>query len=343
MDAADQAYLYEFTSSNPDINRLLNKETACEAINGNESVDYFIEINQIMMAFIHKLCDRKQRQHLLDYFDNKNNTHMNGNNSSPNHLDLFRFIMKGRVATTSNDRRLANKNSYSVYQNLSSFAKPTIRTNLKRSGSLDESMGYSWWSPNHHNCPQKSINRDTKYNSSNKLTNLLFSNNSIIKKSNGDRSRKPSNLLNFIANDLFTSNSIRKYIFSKIAGGHQCQAAIMPPMSNIEDSAAAKVNGFRFKRFKCSQDVRQFWRKVISEQIILSKMEKEHRKMNIKASYLRERQEDGCFVNGESAARLSSLDYVEITPCLKEVDKIWTQWLLTGQSASIQVNLDEIR
>ena len=111
------------------------------------------------------------------------------------------------------------------------------------------------------------------------------------------------------------------------------------PAGTTEVTTTTSLNGFRFKRFKCSQDVRQFWRKVISEQIILSKMEKEHRKMNIKASYLRERQ-DGC-VNGESA-RSSNLDYVEITPCLKEVDKIWTQWL-NDQSISIQMNLEEIR
>lgn len=66
----------------------------------------------------------------------------------------------------------------------------------------------------------------------------------------------------------------------------------------------------------------------------MTKMEREHRKMNAiqKIKSVRPSSE---------SSEVVSLNYVEITPCLKEVDKIWTNWLNGPSSA--QIELDEIR
>lgn len=318
--------------------------------NNNNNDNCLVEINQVMMGLIHKLCERKQRQHLLDYFESKTRERAGCQGSSielsTHHVDLFRFIM------TSSGRNHP-KHSESVYSNLSNFSKPpakpvTNRSNLKRSGSFDATASLSLTNLT------KSL---SKSRTNNKLTDLLFSNNSSIihrktQQKQVAESRKPSHLLNFIANDLYTSSSIRKCIFSKIAGGPAPFMAAAAAAAAAAAESTSSINGFRFKRFKSGQDIRQFWRKIISEQIILSKMENEHRKMNIKASYLKERQEKlglGGGVDVRDARRGNDLDYVEITPCLKEVDKIWTEWLLldaqchSTSSTRPLVDLDEIR
>ena len=341
-------------NSNKELSKLLNRETtAATDLNSEESLDYLIDLNQVIMGLVHKLCERKQRQHLVEYFIDTRNTAPHSPKSATN-VDLFKFIVPSNDGGHKISRY--SKTSKSVYQNLAHFAKPTTRRSVKRSSSLGsssslESLGSDSSSRRHH--------KDRRPNN-NKLTSLLFS-NSIIKKSqssltsNSTSSRKPSHLLNFLsgASVVDNSKSIRKYIFNKIVGGAPSQASMQ---QTSEQNGGGILNGFKFKRFKNPNDIRQFWKKVISEQIILSKMEKEHRKMNVRATYLRERhrqerEKEGRNNGDSSSSKLmtltssSALNYVEITPCLKEVDKIWTQWLGQGESEAenVQVELEEIR
>lgn len=278
-------------------------------------MEYFIEINQLIVGLIHKLCERKQHEHLVECFNNKANKNVVNSDSTSANSNFFKFIV-------INDRKFSlnnHKHSKSVYYNLASISTPPKKPKLQRSNTFD-------WSDRSSVIELESdglVEKKETNGKNNKLANFLFNSSSLVQ-----MSRKGSNLLNFIINDLNCNNSIRKYIFNKIVGN--------PIAISTTNSTNESLNGFKFRRFKNGNDIRQFWKKIISEQIILSKMEKEHRKMNLKANYLRDRQH----VDERRLADKYNLNYVEITPCLKEVDKIWTKWL--DEKAS-RVELKEIR
>jgi len=109
-------------------------------------------------------------------------------------------------------------------------------------------------------------------------------------------------------NFLSTSNKsyIRCSIFHKIVG-----------IPNNDDTTTTKnyhdpsFNKF-FKRFKSTQDIRQFWKKLISEQILLNKMEAENRLLQLKANL-----------------NQTTIDYSypEITIDLTQVSNQWDEWI----------------
>lgn len=70
------------------------------------------------------------------------------------------------------------------------------------------------------------------------------------------------------------------------------------------------MNRVNSKRFRTSLDIRQFWKKVISEQILLNKMESENKKQLLK--HVKKNVDN---------------TYLEITPCLKNIEIQWDSWL----------------
>jgi len=109
--------------------------------------------------------------------------------------------------------------------------------------------------------------------------------------------------------------SIRCSIFHKIVG---------LPNNNSNDPPATftrpSLSQFNFKRFKSPDDIRQFWKKVISEQILLNRMEAENRLLQLKASLNR-----------------TTIDYAypEITIDLSQVDTQWDEWLTSADTSLV--------
>lgn len=66
------------------------------------------------------------------------------------------------------------------------------------------------------------------------------------------------------------------------------------------------------QKFENSSDIRRLWKKVITEQILLNKMEYENKLHRLRANLDK---------------RNSTYGYLEITPCLKSVSLLWDRWL----------------
>jgi hypothetical protein len=116
------------------------------------------------------------------------------------------------------------------------------------------------------------------------------------------------------------NKSIRCIIFEKIFGGL--------PTKNIETSENSLENRREnhkrmFKRFATRDDLRKLWRKIISEQILLVKMERENKLCKIKA--------DASDAIRNKFNQINFFSYIEITTCLKEVEKIWDTLLLNDE------------
>ncbi|CAF0988440.1 unnamed protein product [Brachionus calyciflorus] len=181
---------------------------------------------------------------------------------------------------------------------------------------------------NFNNNSKKRIQRSNTLDSPAELKNTL---------ENPIKNIEFSKLLNHSStNNLIESNtrvyhnkavSSKKNIFTKIVGSPY----------TINQTDANKQDQFRLQRFKSSYEIRQFWKKIISEQIILIKMEKENLKMSYRLKYAQQNK-----IN----LNKSTFSYVEITPCLKEVDKTWEKWLSLDDEESDEyksISLDEIR
>ncbi|KAG1671766.1 TBC1 domain family member 1 [Nymphon striatum] len=92
------------------------------------------------------------------------------------------------------------------------------------------------------------------------------------------------------------------------------------PNSNLQDvpkTPDASLSG-TVRAPLTKENIRALWRKVILQQITLIRMEKENKKLQA--------QQDA------SCSKRMKLDYEEITPCLKEVTKVWDELLSREQS-----------
>jgi hypothetical protein len=134
-------------------------------------------------------------------------------------------------------------------------------------------------------------------------------------------------------------SSTRASIFNRIVNGGDTALPSPPPLpqlplqsstqtsqiNNIEQENRTKKDLIFFKRFKSRYDIVQFWKKIISEQILLNKMERENKqlKMKSKASNQQNNPTNNP-INNEN------FNYIEITPCLKEVSKEWDSLLVSN-------------
>lgn len=236
-----------------------------------------VEKNQLIVALIHRLCQRRQIKHLADLLNSKN---------SANNLLLV------------NSSLLNSKLSQSVHSNLVKKKK------LHRSNTLDSyvEIGEIKNKLESHQTPE--FGKILKLSASQK--SLWVSNSNL--------------------DEIYYKNSksSKKAIFYKIVGS--------PYTVSQEMNKTVKLA----KRFRSQYEIRQFWKKVISEQIILLKMEKENLKMSNRAKFASQYKLD---------LDKANFNYVEITPCLKEVDKIWQNWLALDEDSDEfkNINFDEIQ
>ncbi|ELT93344.1 hypothetical protein CAPTEDRAFT_212886 [Capitella teleta] len=76
------------------------------------------------------------------------------------------------------------------------------------------------------------------------------------------------------------------------------------------------------------QKVRALWRKAILETLLLIRMERENKTLQARLD--------------EVETKRQKLDYEEITPCLKEVTKVWDKMLSDPQRPVAHINTDDI-
>lgn len=208
------------------------------------------DVNLFLMALLHKLCLKKQAQHLIDVQSKSISHKMNFNlmlvkHSSPysrwNKTASSPLARSNTIHTTSSHVALKNKKN-GVLTKITGMIRPSIRN-----GSVNGFVSVS------------------------SMASLS--------------SKMPT----------------RKAIFNKIVAGG-C-------FSSIGNSSDA----FYKKKFNSSQEIRRFWKKVISEQIILLKMLKDNQAMHLSSQTVPEHE----------FRRQESINYAEITPCLKEAALMW--------------------
>ena len=96
-------------------------------------------------------------------------------------------------------------------------------------------------------------------------------------------------------------SSVRRRIFNKIFGA-----------SKTSSPSSFETNGKR--NSKSPAELRQLWKKIISEQILLVKMDRQHRQVRSK-------------LNGVDKNLNVNHEYIEVTQCLRKVDKKWDKYL----------------
>lgn len=278
--------------------------------------------NQLIVALIHKICKKKQIQHLIESLKRKNEESLINRNVEFSLMKNFRF----------NGRWTHSKSTHSNLDCLKSDIKNKLPFLSKRSKSVDSSLSFTNKSSIKKNIRVK--NKEIGQNSP--QSKLVFE--KFFEKISTDT--------NLDANGIFLSNKdcTKRFIFNKIVGfpTSVCIVSTSMPLGNVNimskptidqveelmaDKEIAKPS-FVFKRFGNRNDIVKFWKKVISEQIILNKMEKENRKLSIRAACAALKEKQNSSEN--------SFKYVEITPCLKEAITIWKA-LLSNQYFSLAV------
>ncbi|XP_053398670.1 TBC1 domain family member 1-like [Mercenaria mercenaria] len=99
-----------------------------------------------------------------------------------------------------------------------------------------------------------------------------------------------------------------------------------PDTETLEESLEENFDGTKTK--KTPEELRALWRKAILETLLLIRMEKE----NID---LQARQD-------EADLKRQKLDYLEITPCLKEVTRLWEEMLSSAGRSNIKVEYEKL-
>ena len=316
------------------------------------------EKNQLIVALIHKICKKKQTEHLIEYFKEKcdyksDNLEANGS--------------KFKLMNNCNSCYKHSKSFHSDLDALNHQNQPEsdfkFRRKLKRSMTLE-----SVHSPNILRLfsSYRFLNSSFKKSKDTFLLNLDF--NEILRRRFMTRYCNSTNIFRGLTFNNFAwkkpndSNiecdpsiksrvSNRRAIFNKIVGFPVSfiGAKFLPSGKAVteteenkktdnetEKQTAEPKKPFVFKRFNSRKDVLMFWKKIISEQIILIKMEKENRKLNIRAMF--------AIKNKRASNDLTSLNYIEITPCLKEVDGIWQSFLDKDSEELVEiVDLETIR
>jgi hypothetical protein len=288
--------------------------------------------NQLIVALIHKICKKKQIQHLIETLKRKNEESLLKRN------DEFSLMKNSKFVGCCSH----SKSSHSNLDCLKTDRKGKALFS-KRSKSVDSSPNPSPCISSF--CDNKkhilaSKNKENKQDSpQNKLVFEKFF-------------EKLSSDTNLDANGIFLSNKdcTKRFIFNKIVGfpTSVCIVSTSMPLSSVNIATKPTIEqveelmcdkempkaAFVFKRFSTRGDILKFWKKVISEQIILNKMEKENRKLSIRAA---------CAARKElKNSSDKNFKYVEITPCLKEAITVWKA-LISNQYSSLAVlTLNEI-
>ena len=284
--------------------------------------------NQLIVALIHKICKKKQTEHLIETFKRKNR-------------EIFKI--KSDFCLMKSKSCVHSKSSYS---NLDFKAEKSGRISVKRSKSAD-----SCELPNvlsKFGSKVKNIRVSKSESKHTSLSNSKFFVENILEKISTDSDLNGSSI--FLSN----KNCTKRYIFNKVVGFPTSVCVVSTNMSlgnaNIITKSTMEQaeemmtdqpsTGFVFKRFRNRNDILKFWKKVISEQIILNKMDKENKKLTLRAQILSRNEKKNKIFKGET----SKFMYTEITPCLKEATVIWGA-LLNNQFSSLAVislNDDEL-
>ena len=281
--------------------------------------------NQLIVALIHKICKKKQIQHLIESLKRKNEESLIKRNGE------FFLMKNSRFSGCWAHSKSSHSNLDCLETNLK---KKTYGT--KRSKSVD-------LNPIFTNRSSFKAKQNDNRNLKNKATSQNSPQNKLVFEKFFEKISTDTNL---DSNGIFLSNKdcAKRFIFNKIVGfpTSVCIVSTSMPLANVniaskptieqvEDLMADKETAkpaFVFKRFGNRGDIIKFWKKVISEQIILNKMEKENRKLSIRASCAAQKETKHLTEN--------NFKYVEITPCLKDAITIWKA-LLNNQYLSLAV------
>ncbi len=316
-------------SSSPDLNEIKSQQHACihcpmqqfinlcEYLNKfdtGKSPELIYDIIIDKLNYNLDLIDQNYLFNLIDEFKFEikfNNVNAN-NNSETNLTDinLFLIALIHKLCLKKQNHHLidiSNGKTGNTYFNLM-LIKQSMSTNLSNSNSQKLQQGGS-----------KLLFRSNTIDSSNVRTlnaiatvatnhGVNKSNSKLMNmlkvKSSNQHQHPLTSRVRAIAGD---KSSLRKIIFNKIVAGG-CNM-------NFASQSNGKMGA---KRFKSRQDIRQLWKKLISEQIILNKMEKDNLSMARKSK--RE-------MDQENHVESSFSNYMEITPCLKEIDSVWESFL----------------
>ncbi len=275
----------------------------------NLNINSYAELantNQLLVALIQKLCKSKHNQHILNNF-NPDYRLANDQKEFSFFLMKNNFSSKQSLKIDNNNENISETNNLQPLQPILPYKK---RNKTQRSNTIETSQCVDSFDKN---LLLKKSNNNNNINNLNDL--FIFANK-----------KKP--LTNHHQTNMFTLNSkidssIRRYIFSKIVGtpNNLFINNAKPAFETKQEQQQQQIQ----QRFLNKYDAIQLWKKVISEQILLIKMQKENKRLREKALFKN--------LNNDLTNRFC---YLEITPCLNEVDKIWQSKLEQETNVSVE-------
>ena len=290
LELADQNYLFNLIDE-------FQFEVAFSNKNATANANSLADINMYLVALLHRLCIKRQNQHQADIYSNNNKT------GSDTNEDCFFNLMP-------------IKQSFSSHATLSHSNSKKSQTMRRYTIASENRNNSAFVSKLTSNKLVEILRLKTSRSNSNSSSNgSINTNNPPINVRNNKLTHRVNNLAKTNSHNAlivqFRLNSTRKKIFNQIVTSGSSGATFMPPNA---DSAIQRVK-------RSSNDLRRLWKKMISEQIILIKMEKENQRMSSNGM----REED---LESEDEVAGYETNYAEITPCLKEVDLLWDRLIL---------------
>jgi hypothetical protein len=290
------------------------------------------QLNQLLCAFIYKICYYKQLQHLhLKPIDEKfnilNHIYDIDDNTRKQNCLKRKFDKSPKLEEKNNNKviklrkeRFSLGNIYSKSKStaINSFLQPDMALLNLLSKRKSSTFDGAFDNNNNNNNKQPLIS-----------VSISTTTTTITTTTTSPQYLHPEYPSNYHPNYNKRRESMRRSIFNKVIGTPETPL-ISESMSSRRKSIAvlfdkhelttlsllaqpiAEQTLLTFKRFKTRDDIRQFWRKVISEQILLIKMDHENKKLKAKAKLehvpRRRRRQNMAFSYDEVEATASSLD-----------------------------------
>jgi hypothetical protein len=298
FDSDDQNYIFEFLDAHTDI------------LNSHEN---YVQINELIMCVVYMICKQKQVNHLIDLFDEK--VHSSLNVRGKQHFTSIGAFNRdqGDACEPTKPFELVRNMSQSDARPLrqsSTFHQPFDLTKLvegadvkadKKEAKLKRTVPHVRLERSHTidltDVSKLAEKRQIALSNKSRLEASQF--HSKLDDLLGKMMKHRINNLNVATDQNATTStqpasSFKKYIFNRVVGLptlHFSQIMSENDKFQSGDMKEKVENSLDTNsRFKSNRDVIKLWKKIISDQILLKKMEKDLKAKFATASNLSQKQ-----------------------------------------------------
>jgi hypothetical protein len=273
------------------------------------------QLNQLLCSFVYKICYFKQLQHL--HLKQQNTTTIDENFNILNFIYDINKSDKDKTNEETLGNMNNNYNSLKKKFDKNSQLLDTITSNKTIKSRKERlSLGNIYSKSSTINFDKKDLFNNNNYKNStlkrnssafdgidkslhqNLLSASYFSNHfetlltCLSPQQQELKQQLHTELTQYQSTPMYKNQSKRRSIFNKVVGSQNTSTENnFTPTSNVYATRRRSAvplfeydsnETYAYKRFKTREDVRQFWRKIISEQILLIKMDHENKKFKAK-------------------------------------------------------------